>query len=104
MTVSASSRERPGDNPSNGRGKLARRSLPVSGQPDAFALGAEMGNAPVARVTQKATVSLDAARSVVRAELDLYHAQYGYPRPVTICDLNSGYDAARRAPLGGTLP
>lgn len=42
-------------------------------------------------------VDLDAARAVIRAELDLYHAQHGHSRPVTIPDLASGYDTARRA-------
>jgi hypothetical protein len=37
-----------------------------------------------------------AAKAIIRAELDLFVAAHGRPRPVTICDLTSGYDAARR--------
>jgi hypothetical protein len=68
--------------PAQGRVQGAPPPLPTAGAPDSI---------------NPQSVSLDAARVVVRAELDLYHAQHGHPRPVTICDLNSGYDAARRA-------
>jgi hypothetical protein len=46
---------------------------------------------------------IDAAKVIIRTELDLYHAQHGHPRPVTICDLESGYDAAHRA-MGRPTP
>jgi hypothetical protein len=40
---------------------------------------------------------IDAARAIIRAELDLFHAQHGRPRPVAIGDLSSAYAAAFQA-------
>jgi hypothetical protein len=40
---------------------------------------------------------IDAAKAIIRAELDLYAATQGHPRPVTSYDLRSGYEAAWRA-------
>ncbi len=39
---------------------------------------------------------VQAAKAIIRAELDLYHAQHGHPRPVTGPDLWNSYDAAWR--------
>lgn len=40
---------------------------------------------------------VEAAKAIIRAELDLYAATHGHRRCVTITDLTSGYDAAWRA-------
>lgn len=47
------------------------------------------------------TVDLDQARAIIRAELDLYHAQHGRPRPVTSYDLWSSYEAVRTVMAAG---
>ena len=43
---------------------------------------------------------IDAAKAIIRAELDLYAATQGHSRPVTSYDLWSGYEAASRKKCG----